>query len=714
MEVARAAMRRPILRRRALWGASILAAALVGALACDAPAADWAQWRGPAHNDISPEKSGYPNGWPPTPLWKKNVGTGCTSPVLAGGRLYVMGFHGQERGTGTDTVWCLDARTGAEVWKRSYPSRYHSRLATGDENAYGGPSSTPTVEAATGHLYTLSIDGYLACWNATRGGQPVWAVNLHEAFKIAQRPNVGRGRRDYGHPGSPLVLGNWIVVEVGAAAGTVVAFDKVTGKRAWASESKGSAGHTGGPVPAVLGRTPCLVSLGIDKVLVMRTDRGHEGRAVTEFPWTTDFANNIPTPAVWQNLVVVTSAYNQSHTALLEMAAGGIRQRWRVRDHAGVCSPVIHKGRVFLVNGPAKCLDLATGRRIWSGGLFGDGSCLVTAGDDKVIVFGAGRVAVVDALADTYRELAAVEGLFRATCYPHVALANGILAVKDLKGNLVCLDTSRRATGTAAPKVLEPGRPDASVAQPATPARPQGPSLHDAKAPRMTGTWPGNTDGLVFVWADAKGKNEVRDAAGKVVRTCTVKPRGKATTDERGVMVLGEGGMLAEGVDEALLAACRKAGQLAIEALITPKDLAQEGPARIITFSEDGYHRNFTVAQEGADLLLRLRTPKTGENAMNPQTNLVRLAAGKRHHVIVSYEPGRLVCYVDGRRACDTDRVQGDLGNWGPMHLVFGDEWKDPRLWAGRLEGIAIHNRVIGAEEAARRYELAKKRLAGR
>ncbi|MBE3131848.1 MAG: PQQ-binding-like beta-propeller repeat protein [Acidobacteria bacterium] len=463
-------------RARALWTAAavaILAAAALAASPAPAaapaarPSADWPQWRGPARNDVSPESSGYPAGWPPAALWKMNVGKGCTSPVLAGGRLYVMGFHGAERGRGTDTVFCLDARTGAAVWKQSYPSRYFSRLATGDENAYGGPSSTPTFDATTGRLYTLGIDGDLVCWDGRRGGARVWAINLHDTYKPARRPDVGRGTRDYGFPGSPVVLGDVVLVEVGDDDGTVMAFDKATGRRRWRSEAGGFAGHSGGPVLFTVGGTPCLATLALTKVIVMRLDAGHEGRTLAEFPWTTDFANNIPTPTAWPDHLVLTSAYNQSRTALLRVAPGGIREVWTTRDHTGVCSPVAYKGRLFMTAGPLKCLDAATGRRLWSGGQFGDGSCLVAAGDGRLIVFGNGRLVLFDTAADAYRELAAVENLSRATCYPHVALAGGLIAVKDMEGNLVCLDTARRATSKGAE-----ARPASRAANPAGGAAP--------------------------------------------------------------------------------------------------------------------------------------------------------------------------------------------------------------------------------------------------
>jgi outer membrane protein assembly factor BamB len=617
---------------------------------------------------------------------------------MAEGRLYTMGWHGPGGGgpkrMGRDTVWCLDARTGREVWKEAYPCRYQARLSTGDEGQYGGPSSTPTFDAATGRLFSLSVDGHLVCWDGRKGGPPVWAFNLHEKYTIRQRPAVtDRGPRDYGCTGSPLVLGDLLIVEVGAREGCVVAFDKATGRERWRSRYTGFAGHTAGPVPVTLSGAACLATLALTEVVVMRTDPGHEGETVATAPWGTDFANGIATPAACRGGILATSNYNISRTALLMPAAGGrMEDAWRVRDHSGVGSPVVTADRIFFADGTLKCLDAATGKRLWSGGKFYHGSCVAT-GDGKILAFGAGRLALLDARADAYRELAAVENLFSATCYPHVALAGGLIAVKDMDGNVKVLSVRPEDKRAAAP----PAQP---ALQP-PPAAPAGPSPHDAPAPRLAAEWPGNRDGLVFVWATAKAENS---AGG---RPCIVKPRGDVRMTGGGEMALGAGAYLAEGAGAALLDACRKSGQLTVEALLTPANVTQDGPARIVTFSADAYRRNFTLGQERDSLVLRLRTPQTGENGMNPEVALTRLAPGRRVHVVVSYSPGRLACYVDGRRVLDTDRVQGDFANWEAMHLLFGDEWQDARQWSGTLSGVAIYSRALGADEAAAHHRLA-------
>jgi len=59
-------------------------------------------------------------------------------------------------------------------------AEYQGRFRVGDTSLYGGPTSTPMFDAASGYLYTLCIDGDLKCWNTKKSGQPVWSVNLYE------------------------------------------------------------------------------------------------------------------------------------------------------------------------------------------------------------------------------------------------------------------------------------------------------------------------------------------------------------------------------------------------------------------------------------------------------------------------------------------------------------------------------------------------------
>ncbi len=652
-------------------------------LSVSARAGDWPCWRGADHNGVITERSGWSANLPPTKLWTRSFGYGCSSPIIVGGNLYVMGWRGDKRRGGADTLYCIQAATGKELWKQSYPCRYQGRVSTGDETAYGGPSSTPTFDKSTGLIYTLSIDGDFMCWDTTKGGLLVWKLNFYDKYKVPRRPHAGGGRRDYGYPGSVLIRGKMLLVEVGSTSGTVMAFDKMTGRQVWASEYTGPAGHTGGLVPMTIDGAACIAVLTLGELVVMRIDQGSEGKTVAKTKWQTEFGCNISTPAVAGDQVLVTSAYNNRASVMFKVSRGRMRPVWRSKYYSTNGSPVIHRGRAYLVRGSLYCLDAATGKLLWRGGSFGDGSCLVTA-DDKVIAFGKGSVRLVDAsqTVGQYRELARINCGLRARCYPQITMAGGILCAKDRNGAVVCFDTTRR--GSQASVVKPPPLPAVNV-----------------KMPKMSDAWPGNTGASVFVWSTAKAKNMIGDKAS------SVKPRDEARIGTDGAMVLGRGAMLANNVDDALLKACKASGQLSIEAILTPGDTKQNGPVRIISFSQDAYKRNFTLGQERSQLVLRLRTPRTGLNGSSPEMKLCQLTAAKPHHVIVTYSPGKLSCYLNGKSVLQSDRVGGDFSNWSAMHLLFGDEWNGERRWSGKLQGVAIHSRVIGAKEAVARHKLA-------
>ncbi|MFQ6130767.1 MAG: PQQ-binding-like beta-propeller repeat protein [Armatimonadota bacterium] len=408
-------------------------------VACGAgAAADWPHWRGPNRNDITSESSGWDQGaWPlGDPAWSRNVGRGATSPIVVKDRLYTMGWN-----AGRDHVYCLDATTGRELWRQSYRCPAYGRQHMGDTGAYDGVSSTPSYDSATGYLYTLSTDGDLNCWNTTRNGESVWSLNLYARYGIKRRPFVGAGHRDYGYTTSPLVYGDWVIVEVGDDEGTLMAYDKSTGQRKWASESKDPAGHSGGLVPMTVEGIPCVAVLTLHSLLVARLDRGREGQTVATYDWETDFANNIATPAVSGDCVILTSGYNLSKVVKLKIGLNGVTKLWEQRYYSKVCPPVIYNGHVYFAWGKLRCLDFATGRQRWEGGSFrDDSSCLVT-GDGRLIVFGSRKIALVetaDRSPAAYKQLSLKSGVGSSQTWPHIVLANGRLYAKDRAGNLYC------------------------------------------------------------------------------------------------------------------------------------------------------------------------------------------------------------------------------------------------------------------------------------
>jgi outer membrane protein assembly factor BamB len=423
------------------WMAGFLVLASGLSLAPASRAADWPHWRGPARTGVTAESSGWAGGrWPAAKAaWSITVGEGCTSPLVAGGRVFAMGWH-----DGKDRVVCLDAATGRESWSVSYPCPRYGRHHVGDEVYYGGPTSTPEYDAETDCLYTLGVDGDLNCWEVAHKGRKKWGFNLYARYGALRRPKVGPGgaRRDYGYTTSPLIHGDWLLVEVGGKEGNLMAFDRRSGKQRWSSECKDLAGHTGGLAPMTVEGVPCVCVLTLTNLVVIRLDKGNEGKTVVAYPWITSFANNIVSPVVEGNEVLITSEYNHKRIVKLAVTLKGIRKVWEAPFCSKACTPVVHRGHVYWAWQKLYCLDLKTGECVWEGGSFGDpGSCIVTA-DGRLIVWGEfGRLALVETFARSpraYKELARQNRVFAAHAWPHVVLAGGRLFCKDRRGNLKC------------------------------------------------------------------------------------------------------------------------------------------------------------------------------------------------------------------------------------------------------------------------------------
>lgn len=402
---------------------------------------DWPHWRGPNRNGVVSESSRWESGaWPSIQqAWTANVGEGSTSPLVVGDRLYTMGWQ-----NGKDTVVCLDTADGKPIWRQSYPSPRYGRLALGDQSIYSATSSTPEYDLETGLLYTLGVDGDLHCWDTGRDGKKVWHINLHQQFDVPRRPKVGRsGHRDYGYTSSPLIFQDWLIVEVGATQGNLIAFDKRSGKTSWQSEDKSEAGHTGGPVPILVERVPCVAIHNFAGLLVTRLDGSNAGKTVATYPWVTSFANNIASATVHKNSVLLTSSYNHHKIARFDITLEGAKKIWEQGEASKVCSPVVFEGKIYWAWRQLMCLDFETGKLVWKGGRFSDqGSCILTS-DGRILIWsGKGRLSLAESARrspNQYEELASRNVLSRDDAWPHLVLSDGQLYCKDRRGNLVCL-----------------------------------------------------------------------------------------------------------------------------------------------------------------------------------------------------------------------------------------------------------------------------------
>ena len=188
---------------------------------------------------------------------------------------------------------------------------------------------------------------------------------------------------------------------------------------------------------------PCVTVLTALNLVVTRLDGANAGKEVARHPWVTDLINNIATPAVAGNRVIVTSRYNVQSSALLEISLRkGAREVWRIREASGVCSPVIFENHFYWANKGLYCFDLASGKRRWMGGRYSDaGSCLVTADGRLLIWANSGDLSLTETVKRSPSKVTILQekrGVFRGMAWPHVVLADGRIYVRDISGAMKC------------------------------------------------------------------------------------------------------------------------------------------------------------------------------------------------------------------------------------------------------------------------------------
>lgn len=91
-------------------------------------------------------------------------------------------------------------------------------------------------------------------------------------------------------------------------------------------------------------------------------------------------------------------------------------------------------------------------------------------------------------------------------------------------------------------------------------------------------------------------------------------------------------------------------GGLTIEIWFAPATVNQTGPARIVSYSQDPYRRNFTLGQDGPNIIFRLRTPVTGLNGRHPELKTTDdPLTAELQHVVVTYLNGVETMYLNGK-----------------------------------------------------------------
>ncbi len=186
----------------------------------------WLSWRGPTQHGFSSE-TGLPEKLSSASdaLWSVDF-PGQSTPVLANGRLYILGYKGE----GADLqegIACVDAETGELLWKKGFTDflsdTIYLRYAT----------ASPAIDPETGTVYMQGTQGILTAF--TPEGKQLWEHSLMEKLGRLTFPNS--------RTATPLIDRDLVITrgitsnwgDQGQGGDRFYAFDKLTGEMVWAS-----------------------------------------------------------------------------------------------------------------------------------------------------------------------------------------------------------------------------------------------------------------------------------------------------------------------------------------------------------------------------------------------------------------------------------------------------------------------------------------------
>jgi outer membrane protein assembly factor BamB len=416
-----------------LFGNHGLKAALAGAPAGEATH-DWPQFLGPSRDGRSTE-TGLNLNWksrPPKVLWKIPVGNGFSSFAVVGDRLYTMMRRGQR-----DFVVCLQVRDGKECWAYDAAPTYIDKQKQG-----AGPRSTPTFH--NGKLYCLLPMGELVCLNA-EDGRRIWEKNI---FTASGAKNPAGAWFYWGVSLSPLVEGDLVIVQPGGDRNrSVLALQKDTGATVWS---------VGGDPPGYA--SPIAITAAGRRQIVCPTGRSvlgidpAKGQVLWRYAFGNQFNATAATPVWTGDLLLVSAAYGVGSAALRIRQDQGktvAHEKWKTRKDLQnlFATSVIQDGHIFGCHGDlsafqVRCVDLKTGKMIWTQRVSGRSALLAVQGH-LLEVDERGTLRLLEANSERYVAKAELPDLLAYKTWAAPALSNGRLYLRDDR-HALCLDLRRQ------------------------------------------------------------------------------------------------------------------------------------------------------------------------------------------------------------------------------------------------------------------------------
>jgi outer membrane protein assembly factor BamB len=268
-------------------------------------------------------------------LWKSEVGTGHSSPVVVGQRVFITAEP--------DLLLCLDAETGRELWRKNH--KFSDQPANPDakgpkhSSQYGDATPTPVSDGK--QVWVFYGTGIVAAYDLD--GTRRWS-NCYDQ----------RQTTSYGRTASPVLIGDRLLVHFGS----LVCLEAGTGMLLWKNDT--AKASYGTPAPARIGSTDVVI-----------TPKGQVVRVADGKSLATDLGNCMYSSPIVQGRTVYFVDGDMVAVRLPEQAADQIecQELWAANLTGDFyASPVIDGGRIYTIDKAAKfyVIDANTGKTVLS------------------------------------------------------------------------------------------------------------------------------------------------------------------------------------------------------------------------------------------------------------------------------------------------------------------------------------------------------------
>lgn len=390
---------------------------------------DWVQFRGPGGAGVAAGRAA-PVRWGPGEniRWKTELpGAGASSPVLAGERIFLTSYSGYAVPgvQGGDIrqlkrhLLCFDRANGRLLWSRDVEARQPEQERVREDHGYA--TSTPAVDNERVYAF-FGASGVFAF---DHDGQQLW------------RADVGSTINGWGSAASPVIAGEFLIVNASVESGSIVALDRRTGKPAWRSDgirdawnAPISVGVPGGTPPRELVVAMFQKVLGLDPATGARL-------------WSCDTGINwYMVPGLVCDADGVVYCIGGRNGGALAVRAGGrgdvtaSHRLWTGTRGSNVSSPVLAGEHLYWAHenrGEVYCAKAKTGEIIYAQQLERAGQIYaspVLSGGNLYYSTRDGRTFVV-ACAPEFRLLSTNELERRGTFNASPAVADGRLYLRS-------------------------------------------------------------------------------------------------------------------------------------------------------------------------------------------------------------------------------------------------------------------------------------------